>query len=812
MNKALLLSLAAAWLAFALSGYVVGYVEDYVNGSSKTYFFLQLENGSLVPLVESPPAHLVGTGERVEAEFVYTEEGVKARVLAARESAQVIPTWTISGLLPVTLVAAKFADVSATPYTRFYLHDVVFGPFPSMRHFWESVSDGDILIQPYYIYWDWVSLPKTKAGYCNAGDVLYQITTDVIDILYNKGIRLPSYTYLVIVLNDVLPCAPDAGLVGLSTIRSRSFNTAYGTIQLAVSQIYYYKWYEDPYKNPDVQVFAHAFGHNLGLMSSGALGTQYDNYWDVMGFLRLWLKLKSWNRVGGYREAFYGLPSGLALPHLYSLGWGSFVGSGVGSWLLGPRSGVYIPASDFVYTVEYKCAGAYEQYLDWCGVVVHKVFNATDIGGRGGFFQHVFNVTYPKGYTSYVNFLDVGQSAWVAGVRVSVLWRNSTHARVVVGLPTLADVVDANATFVVGSKAAAIDSVAAVCARTAFSPTATFTLPVFQLGISNSRMLFNPLFAYLDDEQWLAQIRRWYNSSLGQWQIFAVQYPGVVVSVGGPVVNSLTRALNPPDRPGAGGLPFYFDTAAGGIRDARTGQVWRSNAAVVAVVPNGSRVYVLVWGIGGEDTRRAARWLAECVPPRAYAVVINTTDFRVLASWPSGFKGASVCPGAVYVSAAVVGANAAPIDAVGAAMAAGGLGLLDSEAVFDKLPPYVFSVGGPLVNSFTRLYNPPDRPGFGGLPFYYSTSRGGIVDGRTGALLCTSNCFVVAKLVDRGKAVVLAWGIGGHDTRVAAAYLYYYGRSLLDSRSNTARVVSWNYLSQDGYRYGVDFTTLATWP
>ena len=220
----------------------------------------------------------------------------------------------------------------------------------------------------------------------------------------------------------------------------------------------------------------------------------------------------------------------------------------------------------------------------------------------------------------------------------------------------------------------------------------------------------------------------------------------------------------------------------------------------------------MVWGLGGEDTRRAARWLAECVPPRAYAVVINTTNFSVLASWPSGFEGASVCPGAVYTAAAVVGANAASIDAVGAAMATGGLGLLDSEVVFDSLPPYVFSVGGPLANSFTRLYNPPNGPGFGGLPFYYSTSRGGVVDGRTGALLCTSNCFVVAMLVDRGRAVVLAWGIEGDDTRAAAAYLHYHGRSLLDSRSNTARVVRWSYLSRDGYRYGLNFTTLATWP
>jgi hypothetical protein len=681
-----------------------------------------------------------------------------------------------------------------------------------MRHFWESASGGAVVIRPYYIHWGWVSLPRTKADYCNTGDAFKYIATDVINILYSKGVKLPSYSYLTIVLNDVPPCDSAAGR---GTIRFWSFNTPYGTIWLAVLQIYYYANFTQRW--PDVMVFAHEFGHNLGLHHPGAPTPggndlpAYDNYWDVMGgIIRLWRYLNSW--LG---KTLYILPNGLALPHLYFLGWGSFVGSGVGAWLLGPRSGVYIPASDGVYTVEYKCAGAYEQYLDWCGVVVHKVLNTPDPNGRWVYFQYIFNATSPSSFASDVNFLDVGQSAWVAGMRVSVLWRNSTHARVVVGLPTLADVVGANATFVVGSKAATIDSVAAVYARTAFSPTATYTLPVgrilfntlFFYPVPVERQLFDPIFVYLDSEQRLVQIRYSYYAGL-----FAVQYPGVVVSVGGPLANSLTRALNPSDRVGAGGLPFYFDTAAGGIRDARTGKVWRGNAAVVAVVPNGSRVYVLVWGLGGEDTRRAARWLAECVPPRAYAVVINTTDFRVLASWPSGFEGASVCPGAVYTAAAVVGANAASIDAVGAAMATGGLGLLDSEVVFDKLPPYVFSVGGPLANSFTRLYNPPDRPGFGGLPFYYSTSRGGIVDGRTGALLCTSNCFVVAKLVYRGKAVVLAWGIGGDDTRAAAAYLHYHGRTILDSQTNTAKVVSWNYLSRDGYRYGLDFKTIATWP
>jgi hypothetical protein len=682
MTKALFVLLGLGWLVFALSGYVVGYVVDYENGSSATYYFLMLDNGTLIPLVEPPPYYLVGTGKRVEAELVFTEVGVGARVLAPREPtltpALTIPRQPVSGPLLVTLVAAKFADVSFEPYNMSYIHDVVFGPFPSMRHFWESASDGAVVIRPYYIHWDWVTLPRNGTQYCSALAPHY-IGKDVINILYSEGIRLPSYSYLIIVLNYRPSCFDG---IGMATLRFWEFDTPYGRIWLAVSLIFHYTNYTR--YNPDLLVISHEFGHNLGLHHAGTGAydlREYDNYWDVMGNLRLWRRLNSWFGVTNYC-----VPNGLTLPHLYFLGWGSFVGSGEGAWLLGPRSGVYIP-DPFgfgVYTVEYKCGDVYEQFLDWCGVVVHRVYNLLP-PSRWVYFHAVLNVTGV--IVSPVNFLDVGQSAWVAGQRVSVVWRNLTHARIVVGLPTLADVVGANATFVVGSGAATIDSVAAVYARTVFSPTATFTLPVFHYEISNSRMHFNPLFAYLDDEQWLTQVR--YYSMGSGWLYYPVRYPGVVVSVGGPLANSFTRALNPPDRPGAGGLPFYYDTTAGGIKDAVSGQVWRSNAAVVAVVPNGSRVYVLVWGLGGEDTRRAARWLAECMPPRAYAVVINTTDFHVLASWPSGFVGASVCPGAVYTAAAVVGANAASIDAVGAAMAAGGLGLLDSEVEFGCTPSAV---------------------------------------------------------------------------------------------------------------------------
>jgi len=103
--------------------------------------------------VEPPPAHLVGTGERVEAELVYTEEEVRAVVLAPQVPAQVIPSLPVSSLLSVTLVGARLADVSAEPYNMSYVHDVVFGPFPSMRHFWEYMLGGVVITRPFYIHW-----------------------------------------------------------------------------------------------------------------------------------------------------------------------------------------------------------------------------------------------------------------------------------------------------------------------------------------------------------------------------------------------------------------------------------------------------------------------------------------------------------------------------------------------------------------------------------------------------------------------------------------------------------------------------------
>lgn len=49
----LVLAAAAAWAGVV--GQVVGYVVDYVNGTSREFYFLQLGDGSLVPLAGGAP-------------------------------------------------------------------------------------------------------------------------------------------------------------------------------------------------------------------------------------------------------------------------------------------------------------------------------------------------------------------------------------------------------------------------------------------------------------------------------------------------------------------------------------------------------------------------------------------------------------------------------------------------------------------------------------------------------------------------------------------------------------------------------------
>ncbi len=188
----------------------------------------------------------------------------------------------------------------------------------------------------------------------------------------------------------------------MGTVGFDVYAAAYGTLRVAVVQYYHYAdWLT---REPDVDVFVHEFGRSL--RHPDTLAGEHDDVRDAVGDSGASVRLSSWLGITSYRL------SGVCRFLICIIsGLGGFVGFGAGSWLVGPRSGVYLSASDGVYTVEYKCSGVYEQFLDWCGVVVHRV--SSSASGRWVFFHIVLNVT--GRFVSPVNFLDVGQSASVAG-------------------------------------------------------------------------------------------------------------------------------------------------------------------------------------------------------------------------------------------------------------------------------------------------------------------------------------------------------------------------------------------------------------
>ncbi|MGC8584419.1 MAG: hypothetical protein ACP5MH_11950, partial [Thermoproteus sp.] len=172
------------------------------------------------------------------------------------------------------------------------------------------------------------------------------------------------------------------------------------------------------------------------------------------------------------------------------------------------------------------------------------------------------------------------------------------------------------------------------------------------------------------------------------------------------------------------------------------------------------------------------------------------------------------------------GGSAGVVDVAGGSILAGAVGRATSTSTgsyldvwvvpqlsvagvkWDMVGKYVISVGGPLVNTFTYVFNPTDRIGYGGLPFYFDTKRYLIVDARDGSTYGPGH-FVVAMLyvkeVDR--YVMLVWGYGGLDTYAAAVWLTTH------PLPNTGAVlVRWSDSNHNGIPdIGDEFVVVKSW-
>jgi hypothetical protein len=225
---------------------------------------------------------------------------------------------------------------------------------------------------------------------------------------------------------------------------------------------------------------------------------------------------------------------------------------------------------------------------------------------------------YPLYYTGYAYWDEVGVYRWVYVARL-----RATLGR----LWTLRQ---DHVSYNVGERAAAIDTIGALATagRLDVEWRAWARLP----------------WSYLD------------SAVLTSSGIYWDKLSACHISMGGPLVHRVTRYFNPPDRVAPNGMPFYYDSGAGGIRDARTGQLYTgSNVYLVAVVNETAaydhlphRLVVLAWGNGGDGTYASGVWLRDFFwqALNKYAAVVRWVDangdripdgndnFEVLATWP----------------------------------------------------------------------------------------------------------------------------------------------------------------------------------
>lgn len=779
MTKPLIvLTLLAILAAAQYSGYLIGYVEYYEdqNGDlvrSEVNVFLQLDNGTLLK-VDKYPWSLIGTGERVTVKGRIESGLVRVEEISPTQAPSLPPKRPVTGSLQVTLVAVKWSDVGSIPYNYSYLHDLVFGLAPSVRDYYETLSNLLVLVKPYYIEPRWIDISMSTSDFCQASGRFTLVARRAIEYLYyNRGVKLLNFSYLVLVFNAQPPCEQD--ISGRASLRYWRVSTPYGTLYLGIAWVY--RAHHVASGAPNVRFFVATMGQNLGLYRSGTVYDEYDDPWDPMGRGRV---LYRWPR-----GVFFS-PYGLNVYHRYYLGWASLTRL-LGGGVLEHGRGVMLNERDPYLIADYRCrVNAYDSALPFCGVVFYRV-NSQDVEQ----WIYFINFTSPTddSFLDVGEVVNIGRAAGLGDLEVAVIWRNTERAYIVTGRPSLRDVLlYSNASFVVGERAPSIASLGSAVLSGRLTPV---------LYLQQYNWTVQTYSAFLDSEFLSGNVPTQRRTARH------VVLPSVVVSVGGPLANRLTGLLNPPDRIGQDGLPFFYDTSVGGIRDVQTGRVWTRDAAVVATAVHQGRVYLLVWGLTSRDTYLASAWVRDCLPnsPTVRGVVINTVTREILASWPPGMTSYSCRPKA-FSEVVVLGERASAAATVGAAMIGAGNAVLDTWGVNGT---YVFSVGGPFANSFTRRYNPPDRVGYGGLPFYYDTSAGGIRDARFGVLY-RGNVGVIASLYDGGRRVILAWGITGEDTRIMAAIVAQKKDFWKSIRGNYAEVIRWSVV--DGR---IEYNILTSW-
>jgi len=636
------------------TGYIGAYVIDYYNTTvinlakhgalanntlidvsiPEIKYVIITQNGRAIPIKN--PHHPIGTKVIYDPETNRIVKVLKIKTLKRHDPY----------IQPVALVGMAFPDDSFRPQFN-QIMNIVFGGFPSVANYWQYASLQQLILENTYSN-AWGVLPHNSTYYCSVNNPLFSIANDTIYYMYETwGVKLQNYTILMIYTNEPPPCY--YGSPGLATIGPWTFTTPYGTLYIAVSVVFYYNYTNLGYY--DIASPSRFIGYNLGLeplyVYYGSPYPGYSDWYDLMGGGSNYVyTYTSW---GGY--AWYLLPVDTNAFYKWLLGF-------VDGPMLTPnqltssyattlycssvnynttQSVIIINETNDYIALSLRCYSSLNPYTTtWLTGLEIYYYNAT----TGQFYMYSLDgAPWPEstGWQALVEDYLIEVTGSQSDQYTNPIYFNITMIESPANISSLGTLLIHGA-FVVGDTAQhyplygayTIDVASAIYVAGIYGAVTWYPYP-------------NPSPNVFVDTQ-IATYQS--GSVIINYTLISGWY---IAAFGGPLVNYITYAYNPPNTIGYDGLPFFYSSTAGGIEDARTGQVYTGHVFMVAILYNPSikKYIVLVWGLTGIDTEAAGIWLANYGWSANYRAVIvqwsNTTglptpspydSYTIVDHWP----------------------------------------------------------------------------------------------------------------------------------------------------------------------------------